>query len=110
MPDTFLVTLPSGSKVELHELNGLEQVRADMNVPAEAAQSVGVYYRVTFAISSIDGESLAPPTSRAQVESRMQRFRGTELDILVREYYSRIGEHLANLPKESAPSDEQPSL
>lgn len=103
--ETFTVTLRSKRKVEMRELNGLQQVNADMCVPEQAPSSVGVYYRAVMAVVGIDGQPLPASGGRVELEARMQRFSGTEIDDLVREYYNHIRTHIAELPKASAPED-----
>lgn len=84
------VTLSTGRVVLCHELNGLEQANADGCVETKAMQLVS-YYRTAHSIDKIDGTDLPKIAGKANLDARLGRLKGSEIDALAYFYNKAFG-------------------
>jgi|SRR6185312_141108 len=100
---TFEVECETGRKFLVKELDGLEQINADMLVPEEARSDTSVYFRAAMAVTAINGTDLPKVHSRLEMTARLRMFSGRELDELVRKYYVETRPTKGELKNEPAP-------
>ncbi len=94
------VTLVSGRKAKIHELNGRHQMLAD-SCASDGSLMATLYYRAIAALDEMDGHVLAPASNKLALDTIMERLTGRELDDLVRHYNESFNARSEDLKNES---------